>query len=130
MVEKQGTGQENAGHSLPAAISAQRVTKVFGEGKNKVLALDDVSLTIEENEFFTLLGPSGCGKTTLLRLIAGFDQPTSGAIMLRGEDISQLPPNQRSVNTVFQNYALFPAHDGRQKHLLRARNAGKAKRLY
>ena len=108
MVEKQGTGLENAGHSLPAAISAQRVTKVFGVGKNNVLALDDVSLTIEENEFFTLLGPSGCGKTTLLRLIAGFDQPTSGAIMLRGEEISHLPPNQRSVNTVFQNYALFP----------------------
>ena len=108
MAEKRGTGQENAEHSLPAAISAQRVTKVFGDGKNKVLALDDVSLTIEENEFFTLLGPSGCGKTTLLRLIAGFDQPTSGAIMLRGEEISHLPPNQRSVNTVFQNYALFP----------------------
>ena len=108
MVEKQGTGQGNAQHSLPAAISAQRVTRIFGEGKNKVLALDDVSLTIEENEFFTLLGPSGCGKTTLLRLIAGFDQPTSGAILLRGEEISHLPPNQRSVNTVFQNYALFP----------------------
>ncbi|MEE4111811.1 MAG: ABC transporter ATP-binding protein [Desulfobacteraceae bacterium] len=108
MVGQQGTGQEGAENALPAAICAQRVTKVFGEGKNKVLALDDVSLTIEENEFFTLLGPSGCGKTTLLRLIAGFDQPTSGAIMLRGEEISHLPPNQRSVNTVFQNYALFP----------------------
>ncbi|MBR9985523.1 MAG: ABC transporter ATP-binding protein [Desulfosarcina sp.] len=108
MAENRGTGQEKAEHSLPAAISAQRVTKVFGDGKNKVLALDDVSLTIEENEFFTLLGPSGCGKTTLLRLIAGFDQPTSGTILLRGEEISHLPPNQRSVNTVFQNYALFP----------------------
>ena len=108
MVGKQGTEQESAEHSLPPAICAQRVTKVFGEEKNRVLALDDVSLTIEENEFFTLLGPSGCGKTTLLRLIAGFDQPTSGAILLRGKDISQLPPNQRSVNTVFQNYALFP----------------------
>jgi len=108
MVGKFGAGQENAEQALPAAISAQSVTKVFGEGKNKVLALDDVSLTIRENEFFTLLGPSGCGKTTLLRLIAGFDQPTRGAIMLRGEEISHLPPNQRSVNTVFQNYALFP----------------------
>ncbi|WP_319405508.1 ABC transporter ATP-binding protein [uncultured Desulfosarcina sp.] len=108
MVEKQGTGQENAETPLPAAICAERVTKAFGEGKNKVLALDDVSLTIEENEFFTLLGPSGCGKTTLLRLIAGFDQPTAGAILLRGRDISHLPPNQRSVNTVFQDYALFP----------------------
>ncbi len=108
MVEKQGTGLENAGDSLPAAICVQHVTKAFGLGKNKFLALDDVSLTIEENEFFTLLGPSGCGKTTLLRLIAGFDQPTSGAILLRDQEISQLPPNQRSVNTVFQNYALFP----------------------
>ena len=108
MAEKQGTGQESTETLLPAAIRAERVTKVFGEGKNKVLALDDVSLTIQENEFFTLLGPSGCGKTTLLRLIAGFDQPTSGAILLRDQDISQLPPNQRSVNTVFQDYALFP----------------------
>jgi spermidine/putrescine transport system ATP-binding protein len=108
MVENQGTGQEIIETSLPAAICAERVTKAFGEGKKKVLALDDVSLTIEENEFFTLLGPSGCGKTTLLRLIAGFDQPTAGAIMLRDQDISRLPPNQRSVNTVFQDYALFP----------------------
>jgi spermidine/putrescine transport system ATP-binding protein len=108
MVEKQGTGQENTETPLPAAIYAERVTKVFGEGKNKVLALDDVSLTIKENEFFTLLGPSGCGKTTLLRLIAGFDHPTSGRILLRDRDISKLPPYQRSVNTVFQDYALFP----------------------
>lgn len=108
MAGKQGTEQEGAENSLPPAICAERITKVFGDGKNRVLAIDDVSLTIGENEFFTLLGPSGCGKTTLLRLIAGFDQPTSGAIMLRGQDISQLPPNQRSVNTVFQNYALFP----------------------
>lgn len=71
-------------------------------------ALDDVSVTIRENEFFTLLGPSGCGKTTLLRLIAGFDHPTSGTILLRGQDISHLPPYLRSVNTVFQSYALFP----------------------
>jgi spermidine/putrescine transport system ATP-binding protein len=71
-------------------------------------ALDDVSVTIRQNEFFTLLGPSGCGKTTLLRLIAGFDHPSAGTIQLQGADISHLPPNQRSVNTVFQSYALFP----------------------
>ncbi|MGB5984293.1 MAG: ABC transporter ATP-binding protein [Desulfobacterales bacterium] len=108
MVEEQATEHQIAEASLPAAISAEHVSKVFGEGKNRAVALDDVSLTIQENEFFTLLGPSGCGKTTLLRLIAGFEHPTSGAIMLRGQDISHLPPNQRSVNTVFQNYALFP----------------------
>ena len=87
---------------------AERITKIFGEGQAAVHALDDVSVTIRENEFFTLLGPSGCGKTTLLRLIAGFDHPTSGTILLQGQDISHLPPYQRSVNTVFQSYALFP----------------------
>jgi len=87
---------------------AERVTKIFGSGADEVRALDDVSVTIRENEFFTLLGPSGCGKTTLLRLIAGFDHPTAGTIMLQGQDISHLPPYQRSVNTVFQSYALFP----------------------
>jgi len=84
------------------------VTKVFGEGPSAVRALDDVSITIRENEFFTLLGPSGCGKTTLLRLIAGFDHPSEGIILLQDQDISHLPPYQRSVNTVFQSYALFP----------------------
>ena len=71
-------------------------------------ALNNVSLTIRDNEFFTLLGPSGCGKTTLLRLIAGFETVTSGQILLYGEDIGKLPPNERPVNTVFQHYALFP----------------------
>ena len=93
---------------MGAAIYAERVTKTFGVGKDRVLALNDVTVAIQENEFFTLLGPSGCGKTTLLRLIAGFDHPTAGVIMLHDRDISQLPPYQRSINTVFQNYALFP----------------------
>ena len=97
------------------AIRTERVTKVFGAGDDEVRALDDVSIAIRENEFFTLLGPSGCGKTTLLRLIAGFDQPTSGTILLEDQDISHLPPYQRSVNTVFQSYALFP-------HMTVARN--------
>jgi spermidine/putrescine transport system ATP-binding protein len=73
-----------------------------------VAALDGVSVGIRRNEFFTLLGPSGCGKTTLLRLIAGFDFPSEGQIMLEGRDIAPLPPYQRPVNTVFQSYALFP----------------------
>lgn len=71
-------------------------------------AVDGVSFTIENGNFFSLLGSSGCGKTTLLRLVAGFEQPDSGRILLDGQDITYLPPNKRPVNTVFQNYALFP----------------------
>jgi spermidine/putrescine transport system ATP-binding protein len=99
------------------AVSAHQVTKVFGSGADRVVALDNVSLDIQRNEFFTLLGPSGCGKTTLLRLIAGFDHPTNGRIDLEGQDISYLPPYKRPVNTVFQSYALFP-------HMTVAENIG------
>jgi spermidine/putrescine transport system ATP-binding protein len=90
------------------AIEADHVVKEFGQGPTAFRALDDVSLSIREGEFFTLLGPSGCGKTTLLRLFAGFEMPSSGAIRLKGQDVSNLPPNRRPVNTVFQSYALFP----------------------
>ncbi|MEI9430961.1 ABC transporter ATP-binding protein [Mesorhizobium sp. Cs1299R1N3] len=90
------------------AIEVRRVRKVFGTGEAQVAALDTVSVSIRENEFFTLLGPSGCGKTTLLRLIAGFDFPSAGEILLHGQDIAPLPPFKRPVNTVFQSYALFP----------------------
>ena len=79
-----------------------------------------------QNEFFTLLGPSGCGKTTLLRLIAGFEFPTEGEILLYGEDIAPLPPFKRPVNTVFQNYSLFPHMTVGAEHRLRARDAGQA----
>ena len=90
------------------AIDVRGVRKVFGSGDGQVTALDRVSVSIRENEFFTLLGPSGCGKTKLLRLIAGFEFPSDGQIMLHGEDIALLPPFRRPVNTVFQSYALFP----------------------
>jgi spermidine/putrescine transport system ATP-binding protein len=90
------------------AISAIDVVKAFGQGAAQVRALDNVSVDIHRGEFFTLLGPSGCGKTTLLRLIAGFEMPTEGTILLDGADITTLPPNRRPVNTVFQSYALFP----------------------
>jgi sulfonate transport system ATP-binding protein len=99
------------------AIEAKGVTKQFGAGQDAVKALDNVSVSIRENEFFTLLGPSGCGKTTLLRLIAGFDFPTEGEILLYGENIAPLPPYKRPVNTVFQSYALFP-------HMTVAQNIG------
>ncbi|SDL24160.1 ABC transporter ATP-binding protein [Aliiruegeria lutimaris] len=86
------------------AIDIDRVVNRY----DSVTALHDVSMDIREGEFFTLLGPSGCGKTTLLRCIAGFEDVTEGAIRLRGEDIAPLPPHKRPVNTVFQQYALFP----------------------
>ena len=73
-----------------------------------VSIIENINLYVRKGEFITLLGPSGCGKTTTLRMIAGFEIPTSGKILLNGEDISSLPPNLRPVNTVFQKYALFP----------------------
>ncbi|GEM86417.1 ABC transporter ATP-binding protein [Meiothermus granaticius] len=91
-----------------AAIALERLSMVYGEGSERVRALDRISLEIGHNEFFTLLGPSGCGKTTLLRLIAGFEQPTEGSIRLYGQPLEGLPPYRRPVNTVFQSYALFP----------------------
>lgn len=101
------------------AVELQRVSKVFaGRGQDEsVVAVDDVSLQIQRGEFFTLLGPSGCGKTTTLRLIAGFDDPTEGEILIQGERMNAVPPNRRPVNMVFQNYALFP-------HLSVADNVG------
>jgi spermidine/putrescine transport system ATP-binding protein len=90
------------------AIQIENISMVFGDARDPVRALDGVSLEIKANEFFTLLGPSGCGKTTLLRLIAGFEQPTSGNIKLEGQALEGLPPFKRPVNTVFQSYALFP----------------------
>ena len=94
---------------MTTAIDVRSVIKIYNPGSNQpVKALDNVSLTIDDNEFFTLLGPSGCGKTTLLRLIAGFEQVSGGEIMLFDDEIENLEPNQRPVNTVFQHYALFP----------------------
>src|SRR3954469_9552819 len=80
------------------------VVKNFGSFR----AVDRLSLDIRAGEFFALLGPSGCGKTTLLRMLAGFEMPDEGRILLDGEDIAQVPPHQRPVNMMFQNYALFP----------------------
>ena len=111
------TGDVVPAHPDRSAIDVRNVSKIFGSGADRVAALDSVSVIIRENEFFTLLGPSGCGKTTLLRLIAGFDFPTEGEILLYGEDIAPLPPFKRPVNTVFQSYALFP-------HMTVAQNIG------
>jgi spermidine/putrescine transport system ATP-binding protein len=85
-------------------VKLESLTKRFED----VIAVDGISLEIEPGEFFSLLGPSGCGKTTTLRMIAGFERPTDGTILLDGVDVANRPPNQRNVNTVFQSYALFP----------------------
>lgn len=89
--------------SIPA-VELEAVTKRYGD----VVAVDNVTLNITEGEFFSLLGPSGCGKTTTLRLIAGFEMPTSGSVRIRGQEMGETPPFKRPVNTVFQSYALFP----------------------
>lgn len=85
-------------------IELQNVIKRFDD----LVAVNNVSLSLKQGEVFSLLGPSGCGKTTLLRILAGFQMPDSGSVLLNGQDITRFPPNKRAVNTVFQNYALFP----------------------
>ena len=92
---------------MPPAVSARGLTKHFGD----VHAVDELDLEIADGEFFSMLGPSGSGKTTVLRLIAGFEQPTSGRILLGEDDVTDLPPYRRDVNTVFQDYAIFPHMD-------------------
>jgi len=92
-----------AANSAPV-IEIDHVVKRFGD----FVAVDDADFSIGQGEFFSMLGPSGCGKTTTLRMIAGFEQPTTGAVRLDGVDVSKVPPNKRDVNTVFQQYALFP----------------------
>jgi putative spermidine/putrescine transport system ATP-binding protein len=103
-----------------------RVRKSFGP----VTAVDDVSLTVGDGEFFSLLGPSGSGKTTVLRMIAGFDEPTAGVILLDGQDVTHVPPYDRDVNTVFQDYALFPHMTVRQnvEYGLKVKGVGKDER--
>ncbi len=97
-------GGEPIAVTTERAIELIHVRKAFGD----VVAVDDVDLAIGDGEFFSLLGPSGSGKTTVLRMIAGFEEPTAGAILLGGRDVTRIPPYDRDVNTVFQDYALFP----------------------
>jgi spermidine/putrescine transport system ATP-binding protein len=98
---------------MQGEIQLEQLTKEFGD----VTAVDGIDLQMPGGEFFTMVGPSGCGKTTTLRMIAGFERPTTGRIVLDGQDVAQVPPHKRNVNTVFQSYALFP-------HLSVADNVG------
>jgi spermidine/putrescine transport system ATP-binding protein len=109
----QPEGRRAATEDQPAeprvsAIGLVGVGKDFGSHGDQVAAVNNISIDIGEGEFFSLLGPSGCGKTTTLRMIAGFEVPSRGRVLLYGKDVTSLPPNKRDVNMVFQNYALFP----------------------
>jgi putative spermidine/putrescine transport system ATP-binding protein len=114
----------------PVSVTLRGVRKVFSAGSGPVVAVDGVDLDVRPGEFFSMLGPSGSGKTTVLRMIAGFEQPTAGRILLGGEDVSRLAPFQRDVNTVFQDYALFPhmSVDENIGYGLRVKGVGRAER--
>jgi spermidine/putrescine transport system ATP-binding protein len=105
--DSSGPGASRVSGTSSVNACLENVTKRFGD----VIAVDDLSLEIEAGEFFSLLGPSGCGKTTTLRMLGGFEEPTSGTISLGGHDVTSLAPFRRDVNTVFQSYALFPHLD-------------------
>jgi putative spermidine/putrescine transport system ATP-binding protein len=117
---------EEASSAASAAVSLRGVTKTFG----KVRAVDDVDLDIRDGEFFSMLGPSGSGKTTVLRMIAGFESPDAGTVSLSGSDVTSRAPFDRDVNTVFQDYALFPHMNVRDNvaYGLRVRGVAKARR--
>ncbi|MGB8858179.1 MAG: ABC transporter ATP-binding protein [Ilumatobacteraceae bacterium] len=120
----------NTSPTSTPAIQLVGLRKSFGFGEHEVVAVDSVDLSIEEGEFFSLLGPSGSGKTTVLRMIAGFESPTAGAILLQGQDVTRQAPFDRDVNTVFQDYALFPHMTVLQnvEYGLKVKKVGKAQR--
>lgn len=103
VIQKYNLGRPVKGRMRPV-VELRELRKEFGD----IIAVDDVTLDVAEGEFFTLLGPSGSGKTTVLRMVAGLERPTAGTITLGGEDVTDDPPYERDVNTVFQHYALFP----------------------
>jgi putrescine transport system ATP-binding protein len=119
-----GDGKAQRGNGANTLVRFEAVSKHFGN----VAAVDRLTLDIRQGEFFALLGPSGCGKTTLLRLLAGFEAPSAGRILLGGEDIAAVPPHRRAVNMMFQSYALFPhlTVEGNVAFGLRQERLGKA----
>jgi putative spermidine/putrescine transport system ATP-binding protein len=130
-----GTVSSRSDANLVAAVADPQieligVRKVFGDRRNKVVAVEGADLTVGDGELFAILGPSGSGKTTVLRMIAGFEQPTAGVIRLGGTDVTALPARRRDVNTVFQEYALFPHMTVAQnvEYGLKVRGVAKAER--
>jgi putative spermidine/putrescine transport system ATP-binding protein len=114
----------------PVAVRLRDLRKVFGTGDDAVTAVDGIDLDVADGQFFSMLGPSGSGKTTVLRLVAGFELPTSGTVELGGVDVTKRAPFERDVNTVFQDYALFPHLDvlGNVEYGLRVRKVAKRER--
>ncbi|MBQ3648043.1 MAG: ATP-binding cassette domain-containing protein, partial [Spirochaetia bacterium] len=105
---------------MEIALSVKNVVKKYGD----FTAVNNVSFDVEDGKFFSILGPSGCGKTTLLRMIAGFFEPTAGSIQIRGKDMANVPPNKRPVNLVFQHLALFPMMDVKENIAFGLRRRG------
>ena len=115
-------------HTAAVAIELAGVTKEFHSGGETVVAVRGIDLAIKQGEFFSMLGPSGCGKTTTMRMVAGFEEPTRGIVRLDGRDVTNVSPNKRDVNMVFQSYALFPHMDVNENVAfgLRRKNVPKA----
>ena len=124
-LHESNSGPPAAPNAAPA-LQLVALSKRFGD----IIAVDNVDLTIHDGEFFSLLGPSGSGKTTVLRMIAGFELPTAGAVLLKGVDVTSRAPYDRDLNTVFQDYALFPHLSVRAnvEYGLRVKGVGKAER--
>src|SRR3954453_3621588 len=122
------TSEDSAPSEPPIAAADMPLLRIDGVTKRLggFVAVDKLSLDIRAGEFFALLGPSGCGKTTLLRMLAGFETPDAGRILLDGKDIAKVPPHQRPVNMMFQSYALFPHLSVRDNIAFGLRRAGMA----
>ena len=126
--DRHSVARDAAADGSVAAIDLVGVAKEFSARRGSVAAVREVDLEIRRGEFFSLLGPSGCGKTTTLRMIAGFEEPSRGRVLLYGQDVTGVPPYRRDVNMVFQSYALFP-HMTVQDNVafgLRRKGVGKA----
>lgn len=123
MKKAPSSSDQDASDTKSGRLSLVELTKTFGDGGGEVTAVDHINLDIDPGEFITLLGPSGCGKTTTLRMIAGFEDASSGKVMLDGDNMAVIPPNRRPMSMVFQSYALFPPFVSARQRRLRPQAA-------